>query len=333
MKKEEQNNLIALKNYENFIYKQQPVILNSSLSQLRYLILTEGLPEIINHSNNTNIRLHVWSILLQCSMVNCTTKYLKLLGKGPPPIKIYDKIKNDTFRTLNTDVEFKTKVAEASLIRCLSCFSWGILERETEMGTEMGTERGIEREERLSTYVQGMNVLLAPLLYISNGLEPMAFQLFNKLCRYHIPTYLDRNLTGVYKGCQLVEICLFIIDPTLSKFLRQEHLLTAEIYGVPSILTLSACTPPLHQVIKLWDFMFAYGFHMNLLFIVAQLVLIRTELLNNPSPINFLNNLPPFNAEDVIRLGVGFLAKIPDDIYELLVTHLYNYDVAIPNML
>jgi cell cycle arrest protein BUB2 len=49
-----------------------------------------------------------------------------------------------------------------------------------------------------------------------------------------------------------------------------------------AIVTFSACTPPLSELLHLWDYMFAYGIHLNILFVIAQLALIRTELLHSP---------------------------------------------------
>jgi hypothetical protein len=46
-----------------------------------------------------------------------------------------------------------------------------------------------------------------------------------------------------------------------------------------AILTICACTPPLNQVMQLWDFLLAWGIHLNILCIIAQLYLIRGELM------------------------------------------------------
>lgn len=255
-------------------------------------------------------------------MERSTQIYLSFLQLGAAPQPIFQKIKNDTFRTLQTDPKFINVVSEDSLVRCLSCFAWQSLQMQREGS-------GGDSGHQVSTYVQGMNVLMAPLLY-SCPSEPMAFQLFSTLCYSLIPTYLDSNLTGVHNGARLLDICLKIIDPKLSKFLS-DNLLTAEIYGIPSILTLSSCNKPLDQVCKLWDFMFAYGFHMNILFVVALLVTIRTRILTSESPMNLLTRqLPDFDADEIIKLGVGFVAKIPSEYYNLLVQHLADPDLSIP---
>lgn len=287
-----------------------PLLLHSSLSQLRYLILSEGLP-ISEDKQQQRTRCYVWTVLSQTSMEASTQRYLALLKLGPPSTTIYQKIKNDTSRTFQTDPNFRNRVSEDALIRCLSCFAWQTQQRRQK--TRFG-------RIPVSTYVQGMNVLLAPLLY-SCPSEPMAYQLFTKLCYEMIPTYLTKNLNGAQNGAKLLDISLRIIDPKLSKFLS-DNLLTAEIYGMPSILTLSSCNKPLDQVIKLWDFMFAYGFHMNILFVVAFLVKMRSKVFKSDSPVNLLRQFPDFDADEIIRLGVGFIAKIPAQIYDLLVDHL-----------
>lgn len=302
----------SVSSIETFI-AHPPLIVHSSLSQLRYLVLSEGMPAS-NERSVARCRAHVWSILSRTSMEGSTSLYLSLVSRGPPPAHVYQKIKNDTFRTLNTDRQFSATVSEDSLVRCLSCFAWHQLESSSSRNV-------------VSSYVQGMNVLLAPLLYTCPS-EPMAYQLFSKLCLEHIPTYLNNQLSGVHNAAKLLDRCLQIIDPKLSKFLT-DHLLTAEIYGIPSILTLSSCTRPLHQVCKLWDFMFAYGFHMNILFIVAQLVVVRAQIMSSDSPMNLLRNFPEFDADDIIRLGVGFVAKLPSKLYDLLVHHTLDFDLVV----
>lgn len=46
-----------------------------------------------------------------------------------------------------------------------------------------------------------------------------------------------------------------------------------------AVLTLCACTPPLEEVLKLWDFLLAYGVHLNVLCVIAQLILMREDVI------------------------------------------------------
>ena len=45
--------------------------------------------------------------------------------------------------------------------------------------------------------------------------------------------------------------------------------------------------------------------------------------------MNLMKDLPEFDADDIIKLGVGFLAKIPSKVYMLLVNHLTDPDLVI----
>ncbi|RUS35480.1 hypothetical protein BC938DRAFT_482916 [Jimgerdemannia flammicorona] len=113
------------------------------------------------------------------------------------------------------------------------------------------------------------------------------------------------------------------------------------------VLTFSACTPPLDQVLELWDFLFAFGMHLNVLCIVAQLLMIRIDLLQSPSvivnenfmivlsptppahsPMKLLRPLPPLNARAVITLTISLTQTLPDALYDLLARHPYDDRVA-----
>ncbi|KAI7373541.1 hypothetical protein KC336_g20382, partial [Hortaea werneckii] len=110
---------------------------------------------------------------------------------------------------------------------------------------------------------------------------------------------------------------LAVVDPKLSSHLLGKGM-KAEIYAFPSVLTMCACTPPLPEVLTLWDFLFAYGPHLNLLCIVAQLVLIRDSLLTNASP---KPDFKPLRARKVIDYTVNFARKIPEDLYQQMINH------------
>lgn len=163
------------------------------------------------------------------------------------------------------------------------------------------------------TYVQGMNVLAAPFLYTMPS-EVEAFFCFAKFIEESCPLYVQPTLEGVHSGLkvipsqsahwprdlimsyQLLDRCLQFVDPELFGYLRSKNL-SAEIYAFPcrciswyesscmtepldtAVLTLCACTPPLDQVLQLWDFLLAFGVHLNVLCVIAQLLLMRDEVM------------------------------------------------------
>ncbi|ODV66243.1 hypothetical protein HYPBUDRAFT_142681 [Hyphopichia burtonii NRRL Y-1933] len=294
---------------EQFIGAPQ-LFLDNSLSQLRYMILIEGL-SIPPGYDQCPYRSYIWSILCKVP-VYTTSQYLKLIHQVPNKLthEIYQKIKNDTFRTLMHDQTFHLKVEEDSLIRILSAIA---ISTNNKVG-----------------YVQGLNVLLAPIAYTCHKSEPHAFSILHNLITTQIPLYVTPNLDGVHTGLNLVDIALKIIDPVLSDYLDSKFL-KAEIYAFPSVLTLCACTPPLSSVLKLWDFLLAYGTHMNILFVVAQLIMNRSILLNSPQPMKVLRNFPLLEDTEIIKLSLSFIPELPKSLYGLIVRH--GFDPNVPNEL
>lgn len=144
-------------------------------------------------------------------------------------------------------------------------------------GSTGSTGHGITNET--AVYVQGMNVLCAPFLYAARS-EVEAFALFHTFITRECPGYIRGAMDGVHRGLLLVDQCLEIVEPKLAAYLFSKGL-QAKLYAFPSVLTLCACTPPLPEVLHLWDFLFAYGPHLNILCIVAQLILMRDTLLKS----------------------------------------------------
>lgn len=264
-------------------------------------------------SSQSSLRIYVWLILLNAPVLE-TDSYLALIHRGASPA--YSKIRNDTFRTLATDPLFRRRVSEASLIRLLNAIAWKLHDAKEERARGTAASLGGGRTKNTAnehgspelqasmpalrsgqramvfndgsgsavsepgTYVQGMNVLAAPFLYAARS-ESEAFIAFHQFITHECPGYVRGAMDGVHKGLALVDKVLAIVDPKLSLYLAGKGM-SAELYAFPSVLTLCACTPPLPEVLRLWDFLFAYGAHLNILCIVAQLVVLRNSILSSP---------------------------------------------------
>lgn len=161
-----------------------------------------------------------------------------------------------------------------------------------------------------------MNVMAAPFLYVARS-EAEAFSGFDRFITHEVPGYVRGSMDGVHKGLALVDRLLELLDPELANHLLSKGM-KAEIYAFPSVLTMCACTPPLPEVLILWDFLFAYGPHLNLLCIVAQLVLAREQLLNTSSP---KPDFKPLRAKQTVDLTLELAAKVPDDVYQEMLLH------------
>ncbi|KAL2374940.1 hypothetical protein RJ035_002192 [Blastomyces gilchristii] len=316
----------------------------SGLQDLRYLVLSNRVDS--DSDGMSPNRIYLWLALLNVAPLP-TDEYLSLVHRGRSPA--YTKIRNDTFRTLATDPLFKRRVTEASLIRLLNAVAWKIHDSKEETAKlsslyqQSCHPRNPSPEPSPSTtdgfssapcntpsttshatsesaiYVQGMNVLCAPFLYASRS-EVEAFALFHYFVTRECPGYVRGTMDGVHKGLKLVDRCLEVVEPKLANHLFRKGMY-AELYAFPSVLTLCACTPPLPEVLHLWDFLFAYGPHLNILCIVAQLIRLRDTILASPSPNKILRSLPALDAKEIIALTVLIVRKIPDNLYEELVTH------------
>ena len=74
--------------------------------------------------------------------------------------------------------------------------------------------------------------------------------------------------------------------------------------------------------------MFAHGLHLNILFVIAQIALIRGDILQNQSPYKILRVLPPLRAKEIIELTKVLVKNLPSDLYQKLVYHAYDESVA-----
>ncbi|KAI6046059.1 bub2 protein [Pisolithus marmoratus] len=275
---------------------------DDSLKKLRRMILVESIPSTLDPT----LRPRIWKILLRVEDISAEA-FLQYVSRGPCEVR--EKIRNDTFRTLATDRGFKERVREDMLVRLLDAFVWRNHDRQ-------------ETQQLGFTYVQGMNVLAAPFLYTMPS-ELEAFYCFAKFIEEACPLYVQPTLEGVHRGLKLLDRCLKIVDPDLFNYLRMKNL-SAEIYAFPSVLTLCACTPPLDQVLQLWDFLLAFGVHLNVLCVIAQLLLMRDEVMNSSSPMKLLRTFPPLEATPVIGIAVTLVRDLPTELYDELVRHPYE---------
>jgi cell cycle arrest protein BUB2 len=280
-----------------------PEDVEENVKKLRRLILIDGIPS----NTDPTLRYRIWKILLRVTDLPAKT-FLEYVARGPCEVR--EKIRNDTFRTLATDRGFKERVREDMLVRLLDAFVWRNHDRQ-------------ESQQLGFTYVQGMNVLAAPFLYTMPS-ELEAFFCFAKFIEESCPLYVQPTLEGVHRGLRLLDRCLKIVDPELFNYLRSKNL-SAELYAFPSILTLCACTPPLDQVLQLWDFLLAFGVHLNVLCVIAQLLLIREDVMASSSPMRLLRTFPPLEALPVIGIAVTLVRDLPSELYDELVRHPYAY--------
>ncbi|CAH0493426.1 unnamed protein product [Peronospora farinosa] len=193
------------------------------------------------------------------------------------------------------DPEFAQRVPEEKLVRLLNVFI-------NELGSDPGDEKQIEGKHAhggnlpLIRYVQGMNVLCAPLLY------------------------------GWKKGCALVDKCLQTLDPELYQHLLKRGI-TARIYALPLILSLFACVPPLHELLRVWDVLFAVGVHFVVVLAVAHTVLLREQLLQldmDLMKVLSLRCVPPLQSDLLVSVALQLLHRLPEDLLYEIARHPFE---------
>lgn len=171
----------------------------------------------------------------------------------------HDKIRSDSFRTFPDEKAFNARVPETAVIRLCSAFVH-------KYGPDAGPN---------FSYLQGMNAITAPLLYCMPEVD--AFCAFSKLIVEKFPLYWIKDIAGAHAGCVLVDQVLAVVDPELFDYLSKKRL-SAYVYAFSVVSSLSSSVPPFEQVLVLWDFFMAYGVHMNVIAVVAQIIMMRDRL-------------------------------------------------------
>jgi cell cycle arrest protein BUB2 len=209
-----------------------------------------------------------------------------------------------------SDSVIRSRVSEASLLRILNAFAQA---HASENDLLLPPPRG------KFSYVQGMNVLLAPLVAVLGEVD--AFFAFEALILHHVPRYVQPTLDGAHAGASLLDNCLRTCDPELHAHLSDVHHLSTLVYAFPVVLSLMASIPPLQQTIRHWDFLLAAGVTINIVSITALLVSMRARLLESDSPMRLLQNLPPVDADALRVLTMRLAARLPADLSSRIATH------------
>jgi cell cycle arrest protein BUB2 len=336
------------KEYKDLLYSEKFATHSQKLLELRKLILLKGLPDSSNtinsddckqsslnrniisckssstdhssyHSGDENtttttsidnladeslahknsLRTSIWKLLLGVSFEFKPEEYRQRVKEGPTVLD--GKIRDDSFRTFKNSEEFWSKVENDDLIRVLNAIAH---------------EHG---------YVQGMNVLLAPFIYTMHEID--SYYCFKALITNHCKQYISKNLDGVTAACHLFRQSLQALDPQLFTHIRRwmpelEHW---RIFSMPPLMTLFASMKPLGEVLKVWDAIFAFGIHFNILLLVVHVMLIRDSLLHMNNAYKIKMRIEDSNkgidAELLVHCALGMVQFIDQDLFRKLALH------------
>lgn len=260
--------------------------------QLQKLVLLYDVPP--------NKRGQIWLILLGIGYIN-SEHYINLVQRGPSIDA--EKIRKDAHRTFSNNIAFHKKVTLSSISRVLNALV----------------------QDQNIRYVQGMNVLLGPLLYVTD--EIFGFYLFRRL--YSLAcSYFSPDLCGVHAGCALLEEIMGIIDPVLQQKLFK-HNLRGYLWGFDVIMTFGACLQPLDEVLKLWDFLFAFGLGLMPILSCIRIIKVRDMLLSHNNPYEIIRTRAiTFDAKSDITVALQYLVLLPYSLREKLCSHFGDIDVC-----
>ena len=292
-----------------------PAALDATLASIRSTILFHGIPSSSPHPPASptapSLRGRLWQILLGLGAISAE-RYIALVGRGK--CDKYSKIRGDSFRTFPQDAQFTAAVREESIVRVLNAF----VHQFSVAGSD---------SRYVFTYCQGMNTICAPMLF--SMVELAAYHSFCHFVARLTPLYWLSSHIGVEAGCRLVDRCLLAIDPSLHAHLKSAGL-HSYLYAFHCVSSFSASVPPFGELLALWDFLLAFGPHLNIVVVAAQIIALRAQLLAtaNPKAILDYRKWPPLRARVMIAMCMSFLSYIEPELYEDIRWHAEREDVA-----
>lgn len=173
--------------------------LEVDLSKLKRLIMIHGLPPF-DHPRGQSLRPLLWKILLKVKDLR-PHSYAHYISQGPSAL--HGKIKNDAFRTLAGHQEFWKRTDQETITRVLDAFVAHAIDAGLHVRNSVAPAATVGATLRPQAggfgYVQGMNVLLAPFLYVMPT-ELEAFACFARVMEHSCPLYIMPSLEGVHTG-------------------------------------------------------------------------------------------------------------------------------------
>jgi len=262
------------------------------------MILLDGLPS--KHAKVQVLRQQVWKILLGIRELNAS-RYIGLVQLGPSAHHYH--ICQDSFRTFGG-----ATVDEKALQRVMNAFFHAA-------------------GHNIHSYVQGLNLFAGMFLYVMPELD--AFHCFERFVSFHCPRYASGadGMSGVHDATKLADSLLRILDPDLYQHLMEHDMRDMRLmWSFSYLLSFNTFSKPLNEAVILWDFLLAFGVHMNVVCTVARIILLREELMDTKKPFqDFIahTGAPPLDARRVITLTLQLYPLIPAPLLQAITDHTH----------
>eukprot|EP01083_Nonionella_stella_P072914 196803_1 len=230
-----------------------------------------GAPIVISRiktirKNDDTVRGKLWRWALRIGTIDAAT-YCNLVERGASHGN-YVKIRSDVQALYFHSIEYNSRVSEESVVRILNAYC----------------------HQYNATYIAGSNLIVGGLLYAMPEVD--AFATFCVLMQQHLPTYIYMDtLThsyghksqrcGAYAAAHLASEVIRVCDHDL--FIHLEPL-PVWVHVLPLVMSFQCfCQRSFTQIMKLWDFLFCFGVHLNPVIAAAQIIS-NKELMIHTTP-------------------------------------------------
>jgi len=278
--------------------------LDANMNRLRELVVCHGLPAETAEEARTGktLRGKVWFLLLRAKGF-FAADYLRWVNMGPSSSD--GTIILDSNRTFGGDKAFKLRVTQQKMIRLLNTFYQSLSEKDIEL-----------------QYIQGLTQWAGVLLYVMPELD--AYSCMCRLVRHYCQTYCIKDIPGCFHAIELFGKILKHADPELASYL-EEHRSTPNTYALQALLMLNCNGTSITEVLKLWDMSIALGMHMQVVFAVARVMLMRVELMEDDQPSTLLGISwrGELDGNATVSLGLNIFRSLPLELHYELMYHLF----------
>eukprot|EP01083_Nonionella_stella_P006469 18791_1 len=274
----------------------------------------------LTRNTEDTTRGKAWRLLLGLDRLD-STNYQTQIKKGAS--KDYIKIRGDTKRTFLTSAAYNSRVPESRLIRLLNSFV----------------------QQYHTRYLQAHDAIAGILLYVMPELP--AFESFCSLINAHIPLYFHsdqsllhrrraHDLIGSYAASYLAWDILKVCDKQIFDHLNR---LPAHAYLFPLVASFQTICKPFTEVIKLWDFLFCFGFHLNPVMAAAHIIVNKKRILLQTPPMLLRGLLSQrmwmnraTDASEIVHCTLKLIETLKEsqhkELWNNVLYHATNLDVA-----
>ncbi|KAI9598017.1 rab-GTPase-TBC domain-containing protein [Syncephalis fuscata] len=280
---------------------------------LRRLALVHPIP-----AGHDDLRRRLWRALLSregnFTQLRCIYPELKTRGASVLHLQIQHDLATlkHSNRLLSSSIQAKEqhRIVE-SLDRILNAFVHQIHDT-----ADNGTK----------DYVSGLHWIALSFAEVLPEDEAfVGFYLFATKCA---SVYARTTMDGIQCAVELMDECLRVLDRPLYDYLL-DHGVFPELYAYNALLSFTSCSKSMNQQdhLRLWDVFLAYGIHINVLCVVAQLIHSRDLLLAADQPLSILSDGLDGDIHQTINDALSLSRQLPPELYRALALHANDASV------